>query len=117
MSAGGLFSTASDLGRFCRMVLNGGVLDDKRYLSQDAVKQMTRKQTGNAVKEDYGLGWATDGGVVGHGGAYATNMTIDPSRGLVLVYLVQHAGFAKDGGQALGAFQKAARESFGKASR
>lgn len=31
----------------CQMVLNGGELDDKRYLSENAVKQMTSKQTGN----------------------------------------------------------------------
>ena len=39
--AGGLFSTVGDVGRFCQMVLNGGVYDGKRYLSEDAVKQMT----------------------------------------------------------------------------
>ena len=50
MPAGGLFSTAADVGRFCQMVLNGGVFDGKRYLSEAAVKQMTSKQTGDAVK-------------------------------------------------------------------
>src|SRR5262249_4277776 len=59
MPAGGLFSTASDVGRFCQMVLNGGTFQGKRYLSEDAVKQMTSKQTSEAVKESYGLGWST----------------------------------------------------------
>ena len=47
MPAGGLFSTAADVARFCQMILNGGVLDGKRYLSEAAVQQMTRKQTGD----------------------------------------------------------------------
>jgi CubicO group peptidase (beta-lactamase class C family) len=108
MPAGGLFSTADDLARFCRMVLNGGSLDGKRYLSERAVREMTAKQTGD-LKENYGLGWATGGGTFGHGGAYSTNMTVDPRRGLVLIYLVQHSGFPNDGAKALGAFQAATR--------
>jgi CubicO group peptidase (beta-lactamase class C family) len=114
MPGGGLFSTAADVGRFCRMVLNGGALDGKRYLSEAAVKEMTTKQTGEAVKDQYGLGWFTGGGGMGHGGAYSTNMTIDPKSGIVMVYMVQHAGFPKDGDKALAAFQKAAAEQFGK---
>ncbi len=109
--AGGLFSTAPDVGRFCRMVLNGGTFEGKRYLSEAAVKEMTSKQTGD-LKENYGLGWST-GAAFGHGGAYATNMTIDPKRGLVLVFMVQHAGFPGDGNLSLPAFHRAAREQFG----
>jgi CubicO group peptidase (beta-lactamase class C family) len=111
---GGLFSTASDVGRFCRMVLNGGTLEGKRYLSEAAVAQMTCKQTGEAIKEEYGLGWSTGGGRYGHGGAYATDMNIDAKRGLVTVFLVQHAGFPGDGAKSLAAFRTAAEERFGK---
>ena len=39
--AGGLFSTATDVSLFCRMILNGGVLDGKRYLSEKSLQQMT----------------------------------------------------------------------------
>ena len=104
-----------DVGRFCQMILNGGAFEGKRYLSEAAVKEMTSKQTGDAVKEGYGLGWSTGGGSFGHGGAYATNMTIDPKRGLITVFMVQHAGFPGDGGKSQGAFRKAAEEQFGKA--
>ena len=97
------------------MILNGGTFDGKRYLSEAAVKEMTSKQTGDAVKDSYGLGWSTGGGSFGHGGAYSTNMTIDPKSGLMMVFMVQHAGFPGDGGKSLGAFQKAAEEHFGKA--
>ena len=68
-----------DVGRFCQMILNGGVFDGKRYLSEAAVKQMTSKQTGKRLKDSYGLGWSTGDGRLGHGGAYSTNMTIDPA--------------------------------------
>src|SRR6185312_13154001 len=74
MPAGGLFSTAADVGRFCQMILNGGTFHGSRLLSEEAVKTMTSKQTGDAVPTGYGLGWSTRDGVFGHGGAYATNM-------------------------------------------
>jgi CubicO group peptidase (beta-lactamase class C family) len=112
MPAGGLFSTAHDVARFCQMVLSGGVFEGKRILSAEAVEEMTRRQTPPELKESYGLGWSTSGDTFGHGGALSTNMTIDTRRGLITVFLVQHAGFANDGGQSLGAFQKAARTRF-----
>ena len=37
----GLFGTADDLARYCRMVLGGGMLDGKRLLAESTVKQMT----------------------------------------------------------------------------
>ena len=113
MPAGGLFSTAHDLARFCQMLLNGGTFEGKQYLSEAAVKEMTSKQTGDAVKEGYGFGWSTNGSTFGHGGAYATNMTIDAKRGLITIWMVQHAGFPGDGGKSQDAFQKAALERFG----
>ncbi len=40
-------------------------------------------------------------------------MVIDPKRGLITVFLVQHAGFPKDGAESHAAFRKAAAERFG----
>ncbi len=115
MPAGGLFSTARDVGRFCQMILNAGTFEGKRYLSENAVKELTRKQTSEALKDGYGLGWSTNNnGVFGHGGAHATNMSIDANRGLITVWMVQETGgFPADGDKARGAFQKAAEERFG----
>lgn len=113
MPAGGLFSTAHDVGRFCQMVLNGGAWEGKRYLSETAVKEMTQRQTPETLKENYGLGWATGGGSFGHGGAYATNMSIDPGRALITVFMVQHSG-SPDAGKWNAAFVDAAREAFAK---
>jgi CubicO group peptidase (beta-lactamase class C family) len=117
MPAGGLFSTAADLARFCQMVMNGGEFHGKRYLSEASVKEMTRRQTAAAIPESYGLGWAPGGGSFGHGGAFATNMNIDPRRGLITIWMVQHAGFPGEGGKAQGEFRKAAEERFGRANK
>ncbi len=110
MPAGGLFSTATDVARFCQMMLNKGEFNGKRILSEDAVKQLTSKQTGD-LPNNYGLGFST-GPTFGHGGAMSTGMTVDPGKGLITVWLVQHAGYAKNGNNSQGAFRKAAEERF-----
>jgi CubicO group peptidase (beta-lactamase class C family) len=112
MPAGGLFSTAQDVGKFCQMILNGGELDGKRYLSENAVKMMTSKQTGDAVKDSYGFGWAVGPDWTGHGGAESTNMEIDRKHGLIFIYMVQHAGFPNDGGKSRDAFKQAGLAQF-----
>jgi len=43
---GGLVSTALDYSRFAQMILNGGQLDGKRYLSPSAFKDMTSDHIG-----------------------------------------------------------------------
>jgi CubicO group peptidase (beta-lactamase class C family) len=117
MPAGGLFSTAADIAKFCRMMLGGGVFEGRRILSEAAVKEMTRKQTGPTIKESYGLGWSVNGSAFGHGGVFSTNMSVDRERGLVLVFLVQHASFPGDGGKSKDAFTRRALEKYGKAKR
>ena len=125
---GGYFSTASDLAAFCRMVMNGGVHDGKRIISEASIRTMTSTQTGDLLNQGkgengYGLGWSTSRkanndtvipGPCGHGGAQATNMNVDPQRGLITVWMVQHAGYPGDGGKAQGAFNKAAVDAFAK---
>jgi CubicO group peptidase (beta-lactamase class C family) len=91
MPAGGLFSTATDCATFCRMILNGGVAGGRRYISEASIVQMTTKQTAAEVPNEYGFGWGTENGKYGHGGAYKTNMTVDPKLGLITVFLIQHA--------------------------
>ena len=117
MPAGGLFSTAADLGNFCRMILNNGEFEGKRIVSEKSIREMTSDQCGK-LPNGYGFGWSTDkkpGGAFGHGGAYSTDMQIDPPHNLATVYLVQHAGYAnKDGGDILPAFRNAAHELFAK---
>jgi CubicO group peptidase (beta-lactamase class C family) len=114
MPAGGLFSTAQDVAKFCQMVFNGGELGGTRFLSENAVKMMTSKQTGDAVKNSYGFGWSVGADWTGHGGAESTNMEIDRKHGLIFIYMVQHAGFPNDGGKSRDAFKQAALAQFAK---
>ncbi len=115
MPAGGLFSTAQDTAIFCQMLLNGGALHGRRYLSEAALKELTKRQTPSSVKESYGLGFAVGPDWFGHGGAHSTNMEIRPAEGLAIVWMVQHAGFPGDGAKAQGEFRKWAMERFGAA--
>ncbi len=86
---GGLFSTAQDCAVFCQMLANGGTFKGKRYLSEEAVKTMTSKQTPMSLKENYGFGFEVGNGYFGHGGAYATKMEVD--HGQIRVFMVQQA--------------------------
>ena len=107
---GGLFSTAPDYGRFCRMILNGGSLDGRQYLKPESVKQMTTVQTPDSVAPGFtpgngwGLGWCVvrqpqgvtaslSPGTFGHGGAYGTQAWIDPVKGVAYVLMTQRANF------------------------
>ncbi len=110
---GGLFSTAQDTARFCRMLLNGGELDGRRYLSAAAFRELTRRQTPASVKDNYGLGMALGADWFGHGGAQATKMEILPDKGLVIVWMVQHAGYPGTGAKAQGVFREWAVGRFG----
>ena len=92
LAAGGLFSTATDCATFCQMILNGGVHEGRRYLSEAAVREMTRRHTPESVETSYGLGWNTTDGKYGHGGAYKTDMAINPALGLISVLLIHHNG-------------------------
>ncbi len=89
--AGGLFSTAHDVVRFCRMMLNDGILEGRRYLSQQAIRLITNKETPANVAKPYGLGWNVGYGFFEHSGAYKTDMKVDFTHGLIVVFLVQHA--------------------------
>ena len=112
LPAGGLFSVAADCAKFCQMILNGGKLDGRRYLSEAAVKMMIAKQTGELVTDKYGLCFATlEDGSYGHGGAYKTTMFIDPKRGLIRVFLMHVVGdWRDDGGKDIGPAFVAAAE-------
>ncbi len=113
--AGGLFSTAADVGVFCQMLLNKGEWKGKRYVSEASVKELSRRQTPENLQQSYGFGFSVNGTKsFGHGGAYSTNMNIDLEHGLVTVFMVQNAGWLEEGKTAQGIFSKAANELFGK---
>ena len=78
------------------------------------MKQMTTRQTPADLQNSYGFGFQTGGNAIGHGGAYSTNSHIEKDRGLILVWLVQQAGFPGEGKTAQEVFRRAAIEAFGK---
>jgi CubicO group peptidase (beta-lactamase class C family) len=117
MPAGGLFSTAHDLARFYQMLLGRGQLDGRRILSEEAVSQLTSRQTPPELTSSYGFGLSVGKDFFGHGGAYSTNSSADTGRGLIFVWLVQHAGFPGEGNKSEGAFRRAAVEAFAPAKK
>jgi len=112
--AGGLYSTAADMAKFCQMILNQGALAGRRYVSPERVQQMTGRQTAAGIPESYGFGWTTRDALVSHNGAWKTNMTITPSAGLITIVMVQNAGWRieSEGKKIEPAFRKAALERF-----
>ena len=121
--AGGLYSTAADLGRLYQMMLRGGALDGARILSEKAVKQMTTVQTGEldtgfTPGMGFGFGWAVvrkpqgvhammSAGTYGHGGAFGTQGWINPERKMFVILLIQRVGLQNaDGSEMRRALQE-----------
>ena len=89
--AGGLFSTADDIVRFCQMMLGNGTFEGRRYLTENAVRLITTKETGDEVTKPYGFGWNLGDGFYEHSGAYKTDMKVNQAQGLITIMLVQRA--------------------------
>jgi CubicO group peptidase (beta-lactamase class C family) len=140
---GGLYSTGPDYARFCQMLLGGGTLDGKRYLSPESMKLLATVQTGDlpcgffqsaefgSHGANYGWGIGTcilrashegvaamlSPGTFGHGGAWGTQAWIDPLRGVAYVLMVQRSNFPNsDASNVRRAFQQAAADALAKAA-
>ncbi len=95
----GLFSTADNLARYCRMILGGGQVDGVRLLSPATVNEMTRPRAINAEGAARGLGWDMDTsfsnnrgdlfprGSFGHTGFTGTSLWLDPASETFIVFL------------------------------
>jgi CubicO group peptidase (beta-lactamase class C family) len=93
----GLFSTAGDLARFARMLLNGGMLDGRRIVSRETVELFTRRA--GIPGSDRALGWdaksaeGSSAGTLfsprsfGHTGFTGTSIWIDPDRRIFVILL------------------------------
>jgi uncharacterized protein YbbC (DUF1343 family)/CubicO group peptidase (beta-lactamase class C family) len=94
----GLFTTAADLARFCRMLLNGGRHGKTRILTAESVALMTSVQTPKAAARR-GLGWDIDSphagqrglhfpiGGYGHTGWTGPSLWIDPFSRTFFIFL------------------------------
>jgi CubicO group peptidase (beta-lactamase class C family) len=95
----GLFTTAADLARFARMLLNGGQLDGVRILAPETVKLMTSVQSPAGISARRGLGWDIDSpyssprgqhfgmSSYGHTGWTGTSIWIDPDSQAFVIFL------------------------------
>ncbi|MBI3493342.1 MAG: DUF1343 domain-containing protein [Acidobacteria bacterium] len=95
----GLFSTAADLSRFCRMLLDGGRLGAARILSPATVARMTSPSTPVGMRDVRGLGWDIDSsysanrgelfpiGSYGHTGFTGTSLWLDPQTKSYVIFL------------------------------
>jgi CubicO group peptidase (beta-lactamase class C family) len=95
----GLFSTASDLARYARMMLNLGELDGVRIFKPETVKLMITPQAPPGVNVLHGLGWDIDSpysgprgnlfpiGSYGHTGWTGTSIWIDPGSKTFVIFL------------------------------
>jgi CubicO group peptidase (beta-lactamase class C family) len=96
----GVFSTARDIARFARMLLNGGELDGVRVLGKDSVRLLTTVQTPPGVEALRGLGMDIDSpyakrprgtvfpvGSYGHTGFTGCILWIDPQSSTFYVFL------------------------------
>jgi CubicO group peptidase (beta-lactamase class C family) len=92
----GLFSSASDLARFARMMLRHGELDRVRVVSVAAIDSFTRVQ--NAALSNRALGWEVPSGTnsaghrlsprsFGHTGFTGTSIWVDPDRDVFVILL------------------------------
>ncbi|MEZ5326734.1 MAG: DUF1343 domain-containing protein [Verrucomicrobiales bacterium] len=95
----GLFTTASDLAKFARMMLTKGVLPNgDRLFKAQTVADMTKVQTAANIPARRGLGWDIDSpyaglrgafplGSYGHTGWTGTSIWIDPFSQTFLILL------------------------------
>jgi CubicO group peptidase (beta-lactamase class C family) len=103
----GLFSTASDLARFCRMMLSGGTLDGKKVLAQRTVDQMTAPYFSRGGDVIRGLGWdiaspyssprglGFSKGSFGHTGYSGSSIWIDPASDTFVILLTARLDYKK----------------------
>ena len=87
-AGGGLFSTTHDILRYGLLLANDGELDGKRYLSHAGMEELRKEQTGT-TRVNYSLGYHLRNGMFGHDGAYGTDLSVNPTNGMVAVFMIQ----------------------------
>ena len=95
----GLFSNMYDIARIYQMYLNGGVLEGKRYISEETCKLFTTKKS---IHSRRGLGFdkpdkrnpkyspcaeEAPASVYGHTGFTGTSVWVDPDNELIFIFL------------------------------
>jgi CubicO group peptidase (beta-lactamase class C family) len=103
----GVFSTADDLSRYFRMILNGGTLDGRRILDARTVEQMTIPYFFQNGKIMRGLGWDISSPFssprgnslskysFGHTGYSGSSVWIDPGKDIFVVLLTARLDYKR----------------------
>jgi CubicO group peptidase (beta-lactamase class C family) len=97
----GLFGTADDLAVFAQMMLNGGIYDGMRIVSDSTVRLFTQRAAGSRA-----LGWEMAEGrhgageylsptAYGHVGFTGTSLWIDPQRDMFVILLTNRVHAAR----------------------
>lgn len=108
----GLFSTAHDLHRFCRMILAKGELEGVRVLATRTVELMTANHNPRKLPPK-GLGWDVAGegfgymscgelmrpGSIGHAGFTGTSFWMEPRSGLMVILLSNRVHISREKNQ------------------
>src|SRR5690606_31594036 len=93
----GVFSTARDMSRFARAMLEHGALDGRRLFGEKTFERFTARH--DTPKGARALGWDLDSSYAshrsplfsrrafGHGGYTGTALWIDPERDLFVLFL------------------------------
>ena len=125
--AGGMMSTAEDYLQFAQMMLNGGELNGRRYLSPQTMALMTSNHTGDMVNGQFGrpargmgfglsmqvvmdpvaAGLRVSKGAFGWAGGTGVSFWVEPAEQLVSIYFVQGG----TGGQLRGDVENAIRQA------
>jgi CubicO group peptidase (beta-lactamase class C family) len=125
--AGGMMSTAEDYLQFAQMMLNGGELNGRRYLSPQTIALMTSNHTGDMVNGQFGrpprgMGFGlsmqvvmdpvaadlrVSKGAYGWAGGTGVSFWVEPAEQLVSIYFIQGGS----GGQMRGDVENAIRQA------
>jgi len=125
--AGGMISTAEDYLQFAQMMLNGGELNGRRYLSPQTMALMTSNHTGDMVNGQFGrpprgMGFGlsmqvvmdpvaanlrVSKGAYGWAGGTGVSFWVEPVEQIVSIYFVQGG----TGGQLRGDVENAIRQA------
>jgi len=125
--AGGMMSTAEDYLQFAQMMLNGGELNGRRYLSPQTMALMTSNHTGDMVNGQFGrpprgMGFGlsmqvvmdpvaadlrVSKGAFGWAGGTGVSFWVEPAEQIVSIYFIQGGS----GGQLRGDVENAIRQA------
>jgi CubicO group peptidase (beta-lactamase class C family) len=125
--AGGMMSTAEDYLQFAQMMLNGGELNGRRYVSPQTMALMTSNHTGDMVNGQFGrpprgMGFGlsmqvvmdpvaadlrVSKGAFGWAGGTGVSFWVEPAEQIVSIYFVQGG----TGGQLRGDVENAIRQA------